>query len=72
MKEKIIIFLIGLFLGSIISTSAIYIYTIAENKNNNQNNMQMPDGGKGNPGEMNSNGEIGNPPEKPNDENISK
>lgn len=36
MKEKIIIFIVGLLLGSIISTGAIYFYTIALNNNQNQ------------------------------------
>lgn len=33
MKDKIIIFLIGLLLGAIISTGSIYVYTIASNSN---------------------------------------
>lgn len=33
MKEKIIIFLIGLLLGAIISTGSIYIYTLIETEN---------------------------------------
>lgn len=42
MKEKIIIFLSGLLLGAIISTGSIYIYTVANNSNNIDQNMQMP------------------------------
>lgn len=64
MKEKVIIFLIGLFLGAIISTGSIYIYTIANNSNNNEPNMQLPNDNKG--GMM---GENGNPPELPNNQN---
>lgn len=43
MKEKVIIFLVGLLLGAIISTGSIYIYTVANNKNTNEMNMQIPD-----------------------------
>lgn len=40
MKNKIIIFLVGLLLGAIISTGSIYVYTVASSKSNNAN-MQM-------------------------------
>ena len=43
MKEKVIIFIVGLLLGAIISTGAIYFYTVANSKNNNQR-MQMNGG----------------------------
>lgn len=60
MKEKIIIFLIGLLLGAIISTGSIYLYTIANNSNNNDVNMPSR-GGMGengsNPPEIPSNGQ---------------
>ncbi len=36
MKEKIIIFIVGLLLGAIISTASIYFYTVANGSNNNQ------------------------------------
>ena len=43
MKEKIIIFIIGLLTGAIISTASIYFYTLANNQNNNlNNNSQFP------------------------------
>ena len=62
MKEKIIIFIVGLLLGSIISTASIYVYTVANKGNNNdmkqfenmnfQNNQGMdrtlPEGFNGN------------------------
>lgn len=57
MKEKIIIFLVGLLLGSVISTGSIYIYNVAQNNSNNNQTMQMPRG----PG---NNGNT--PPEMPN------
>ena len=56
MKEKLVIFIVGLLLGAIISTGAIYFYTVANNSNNTPR-MQM------NGGPNMSNGE---PPEMPN------
>ena len=49
MKEKVIIFIVGLLLGAIISTGSIYFYTIANSSNNNQEsgfkmNRGMPNG----------------------------
>lgn len=66
MKDKIIIFIIGLLLGAIISTGSIYFYTVATNAtNHNQPQMQAPGG---TPPEMpngqNNNG--GQPPEMSN------
>ena len=66
MKEKVIIFIVGLLMGAIISTGSIYIYTVANSSsNNNQNNQMMggnppslPNGqnfGNGQPPEMNNN-----------------
>ena len=63
MKEKIIIFLVGLLLGSIISTGAIYFYTIAEN-NNSKGQIQNNDFGNG--GERGPGDGMNNPPEVPN------
>lgn len=68
MKEKVIIFLVGLLLGAVISTGSIYIYTIANNKNNNNEmNMQMPNNQGG---MMEENGST--PPEIPDDENFKR
>lgn len=58
MKEKVIIFLVGLLLGAIISTGSIYVYTLT-NKG-----IQMGDV-RG--GEMMQDGNM--PPEIPNEEN---
>lgn len=69
MKEKIIIFLVGLLLGAIISTGSIYIYTVANNKNNSEMNMGIPND-KGQGGNMRENGE--NPPEIPNNDFNNK
>ncbi len=80
MKEKIIIFIIGVLVGAVLATGAFFIYTKVRSNNNaipNQNG-QMP---SGNPPEMNGkqppeipNGEKldGEPPEKPSDENDSQ
>lgn len=59
MKEKVIIFLVGLLLGAIISTGSIYIYTIANNSGKNEMGDVMP-GGRG---DMMDDGV--NPPEMP-------
>ena len=77
MKEKIIIFIIGLLLGAVISTGAFYVYTTTANKCDNSTNqtMQMP---SGNPPQMpngdnnsNSSNNNGQPPEMPSGENNS-
>lgn len=65
MKEKIIIFLVGLLLGAIISTGSIYIYTVANN--GNDMNMGMPNDNRGQGGMMDNNGTT--PPEIPNNQN---
>ena len=64
MKDKIILFIIGLLAGAIISTGAFYVYTTTSN-NDCSNNMQM-NGGQ--PPEManGQNSENGQPPEIPN------
>ncbi len=36
LNEKIVIFVIGLLLGTIISTGSIYFYTLANSSNTNQ------------------------------------
>lgn len=67
MKDKVIIFLIGLFLGAIISTGSIYIYTVA-NKGNDMN-MGMLNDNKGQGGMMDNNGNT--PPEIPDNQNAN-
>ena len=65
MKEKITIFIIGLLLGSIISTGSIYFYTLANNEDeNNRQGMQMPNGNP--PGQSGQIDKNGQPPEMPN------
>ena len=66
MKEKIILFVIGVLFGAVIATGAFYIYTTTNNSctSTNTNNTQM----NGNrPPEIPSgqNSENGQPPEKP-------
>ena len=66
MKEKIIIFLVGLVLGAIISTASIYFYTLANSSaNSNNQGMQMPNS---TPPSNQNGGMNGNftPPEMPN------
>lgn len=58
MKNKIIIFLVGLLLGAIISTGSIYVYTVASLKSNNAN-MQMFDVNGTRGGMMDINGTDG-------------
>ena len=65
MKDKIIIFIIGLLLGSIISTGSIYFYTVANKSDNNTQEMRMPNMQNGERPEMPS-GENGERPEMPN------
>ena len=71
MKDKIIIFAIGLLVGAIISTGSIYFYTLANNNSGTESGMQMqggtPPSGEMPSGEMpnNNNNNNGTPPEKP-------
>lgn len=64
MKNRVLTFIIGILVGAILSTLGflIYIKSINNNVNPNQfDNMQMN-------GEMQpSNGNMGEPPEKPDD-----
>ena len=68
MKDKIIIFIIGLLLGAIISTASIFAYTKAESKDNNSNmnSIQM----NGNPPSMPGGNGMGEPPTRPGDNNT--
>ena len=59
MKEKGIIFVVGLLMGAIIATGAILVYTLAEGSD--QMNGANPGGGFQNMG-----GEMGTPLEIPN------
>ena len=85
MKDKIMIFIIGVLVGAVISTGAFYIYTTASNSKSSNQEIQMnggqppekpageppekPDGENGQPPEK-PDGDNGEPPEKPSDDNI--
>ena len=63
MKDKIILFIIGLLVGAIISTGAFYVYTITNTNNTNSyQTNQMPGG---TPASM-PDGQNSQPPEIPN------
>ena len=64
MKDKIMIFIIGLLLGSVITTGAFFVYS----KSTNCNNQQIEMSG-GTPPEM-PNSQNGGPPEKPSNSNT--
>ena len=68
LKDKIIIFIIGLLVGAVIATGAFFIYSKTTCNTTNNSQMQMPGG---NPPSMPSgeNSENGQPPEKPDGEN---
>lgn len=80
MKDKIIIFFIGLLVGAVISTGAFYVYSTTAKKCDNSTNqtMQMPGGApsmNNNQNGNSSNNSNGNsnsqPPEMPNNNNSS-
>ncbi len=62
MKDKILLFIIGVLVGAIIATGAFYVYIkTSSNSTNNTSQMGMPGG---NPPSMPS-GQNGEPPAKP-------
>ena len=67
MKDKIIMLVIGALLGAVIATGAFYAYTSANTKCNTNNTTQM---NGGTPPEM-PNGQNGQPPEKPAENNTT-
>ena len=75
MKEKILLFVIGVLVGAVIATGAFYIYSKNTNNcssNNTQMNggqpPEMPNEQNGQPPEM-PNGQGGQPPQKPEENN---
>ena len=66
MKDKILLFIIGVLVGAVISTGAFFVYTKATTCNTNNNQIDMPGG---NPPSM-PNGQNGQPPERPEDNNT--
>lgn len=76
MKEKMILFVIGILVGAIISTGAFLVCTKTINSNDcSKNKMQMPGGPNMQQNGQNQNGQgpnrnqNGQPPEKPNNDN---
>ena len=77
MKDKILLFIIGVLVGALISTGGFLIYTnVADSNSCNPENMRMNDGNR--PGDMGGfkgerpempNGENGEPPEPPTNQN---
>ena len=65
MKDKIILFIIGVLVGAVISTGAFYVYTTTNSTCNTSNQNTQMNGGQ--PPEMPSgqNSEGGEPPAKP-------
>lgn len=71
MKDKIMLFVIGILVGAIISTGAFFVYTKATSKCNTNNNSQMKLPGGNPPSMQNSqNDQKGEPPEKPEENNT--
>ena len=64
-KEKLIIFTIGVLIGAIISTGAFFAYIKLAGNNNSGQSMQMPSGA---PPEIPGGAQGGTPPDKPSDE----
>ena len=67
MKEKIIIFIIGLLVGSVLTTGCFFVYTKTQTNNFDNNGAMQMRGGM-NPPEK-PDGENSNPPEMPNNQN---
>lgn len=68
MKDKIILFVIGVLVGAIISTGAFFVYNKMTNNSNTNSNSQMGMPG-GNPPSM-QNGQNGEPPARPGESNM--
>ena len=64
MKDKILLFIIGVLVGAVIATGAFYVYTTTSNSCNSSNQNTQMNGGQ--PPEMPS-GQNGESPEKPNE-----
>ena len=65
MKEKILIFIIGLLVGAVIATGAFFVYTKATTCNANNNAQTGMPGGNPRSIPRGQNNEKGQPPEKP-------
>ena len=69
MKDKLIIFIIGVLVGSIISTGSIYIYNMITSTDNGSQNTNF---NGGNFPERPDNNGIGQPPSMPNNNSENK
>ena len=67
MKDKIMMFIIGLLVGAILATGAFYIYSKTAGKCSCSTQNTSMNGGQ--PPEM-PNGQNSQPPEKPSDDNF--
>lgn len=68
MKDKIMLFVIGVLVGAVISTGAFYVYTTTNSSCNcNNQNTQMNNGEQ--PPEKPDGDNGSQPPEKPSDDN---
>ena len=67
MKDKILLFIIGVLVGAIIATGAFYVYIKTSSSTNDSSQMGMPGS---NPPSMPS-GQNGGPPAKPRENNST-
>ena len=75
MKDKILLFIIGVLVGAVISTGAFYVYTTTNDSNNNNNSQMQMRGG--NPpsmpnGQNSENGQLREMPNGNNSQNNSQ
>ena len=68
MKDKILLFVIGVLVGAVIATGAFFVYSKSSCNNNSGRDTQMRDG---EPPEK-PNGENGQPPELPGNDNQNR
>lgn len=69
MKDKLMIFVIGLLVGAVISTSAFFVYSKSTSSCDNNQNVQMQGGQPPSIG-SGQDAQGGQPPEKPSDDNT--
>ena len=70
MKDKILLFVIGVLVGAVISTGAFFVYTKATTTCNTNSNNQIGMPGENPPSMQNGqSGQNGQPPEMPNGNN---
>ena len=67
MKDKILLFIIGVLVGAVLATGAFFIYTKVSTPSFNDRQMQ---GGPQFSMQEGQNGEMGQPPEKPDGESM--